>query len=742
MSSKRKFLLWWRKTGFVFRATLFLLGSLIIASLLYLQPPTAIDKLDDLTSPLLFFVLINLTIVVTIVMALLIGRNFVKLIFDRRRRILGSKLRMRLVLAFVGFTLIPIILLFLLASGLITDALSGWFGKQIAGTVEGAVEVGQAHYAALEREVQHFSEVLGGDLEHINPPTTEITQFLIKKRSEYALSSISVLKQNREPVAQSGSVATTLESLKEPPPNGEAVNRAYFGKPVTLREQEGGSEFLRVYSLVRIDGQPLVLLVSQRIQPEISAALGTVVASYDEYRQLEFNKQPLRSSYLLMLTMFTVLILFSAVWFGFYLARELTEPIQRLAEGTNAVAAGNYDFSIHPVGDDELAFLVRSFNRMISDLKQSRSELEKRGRYIETVLANLAVAVISLDTEGRINVLNPAALRLFAHNEPDGLIGKKLDALFSPGQLAQVRELQADVAGSQENNLGMRAVEKRFTLISGGRELQIICTAGAVRSGHGESLGSVIILDDVTDLSKAQHMAAWREVARRIAHEIKNPLTPIQLAAQRLEKLLAGAESGTAVSESTQTIVKYVDSIKRLANEFSNFARMPTAELHEENLNLLISELLVSYATIPHLSVQFIPDSTLPLVWIDREQIRRALINLLDNAVDAMIRDGKAVCESPTIVIKTEYLNKQTRYALEIRDNGPGIAAPDKARIFEPYYTTKPGGTGLGLAIVNTIVADHHGDISVFDNNPRGTRFNLELPISPEAQTQRRYGIV
>jgi two-component system nitrogen regulation sensor histidine kinase NtrY len=249
----------------------------------------------------------------------------------------------------------------------------------------------------------------------------------------------------------------------------------------------------------------------------------------------------------------------------------------------------------------------------------------------------------------------------------------------------------------------------------------------------------VVLLDDVTELSIAQSTLAWREVARRIAHEIKNPLTPLQLSAQRLQRLFADSELDELVRDLTLTIVEHVDSIKRLANEFSNFARMPAAEFREADLNQVLADVVMGYTDdSPAITLQFIPDSKLPRVICDSEQVRRILINLIDNAV-AALRDADS--KNPKIIIRTRFEKRRQVCFIEVADNGPGIAQGDKTRIFNPYYTTKKGGTGLGLAIVSSAVSDHHGRVSVADNAPRGAKFVIELPVQQHiAVTQRSFG--
>jgi two-component system nitrogen regulation sensor histidine kinase NtrY len=486
--------------------------------------------------------------------------------------------------------------------------------------------------------------------------------------------------------------------------------------------------------------------VSLRIDADLTQAMGVVNESYKEYQQLKLFKHQIRTGYLLMLAMLTGLILFAAIWFGFYIAREISVPIQRLAEGTKEIARGNYEFQIRQSGDDEVGLLVKSFNTMTRDLRNSIQESKEQQAFIQTIMDNLALGVVAFDAGGMVTSLNPSARRLLGFDEPEDQtvisyadlfpkdVGEKIDGLVN--ELAERAE-----AGHQE---GMRtAAESELSFISQGREVRVLCTAGRIPATEKTEASTVLLLDDITELSKAQKMSAWREVARRVAHEIKNPLTPIQLSAQRLQRILRDLGAGKDSDELVQVIVEHVASIKRLANEFSNFAMMPTAEFKLSDLNALISDTLAPFAeSHQDISFHLIADNKLPDVLMDREQIRRILMNLVGNAVKAIHEVGGEQVQEPDgnrIVVKTWYDRKKKNVVFEVSDNGPGIPDAEKTRIFQPYYTTSKDGSGLGLAIVTTILADHQGQIRLYDNQPRGAKFIVELPMTPRNLTQRRF---
>lgn len=741
VSRRLKFALWWRQGGTWWR---FGLAGLILLSLVMLltwEGPS--DESAQQGSNFVVFLLVNLNIIILCLLAFVIGRNVVKLIFDRRRNILGSKLRLRLVLAFVGLALIPSTILFLFANGLLTTVMEGWFSSHVEEAVSGSVDVARLYHRSLIETARTGSQGIAAEVEKQERQTAdELTRFLERRRERYAFFTLQIVNAESRTVASAESAANIIENFREPELKEDALQRARNGKISVLTERRQASQFIRSYLPVKVDRKPMVLVTTVRIDPELTRAIESVNDSYREYEQLKLFKNRLKSGYVLSLAMITGLILFAAIWIGFYIARDISVPIQRIAEGTQQVARGNYDFHIRAAGSDELAFLAQSFNQMTRDLKGSRDEGERRRLFIETILENLAVGVIAMDRDRVISSINDAAARLLGMKDSAAVIGRpiedtmsaeyleQLDPLFYSSE--QLREFDAEEDEDSEK-------QRRLTLRAEGSERQVVCTVGVITDTAAKRIGTVLLLDDITELSKAQQMSAWREVARRIAHEIKNPLTPIQLSAQRLEKLVAQGESSDTVRDCAETIVQNVDSIKRLANEFSHFARMPTAQFQPASLNGIIAESVASFAANHSAIVfQFLPDDKLPLVLLDREQIRRLMINLLDNSISVFDEPQKDI-EAPRIVIKTNYDRKRKVAMVELSDNGPGIPDLIKGRIFDPYFTTKKGGTGLGLAIVTSIVNDHQGQIRVYDNHPRGAKFLIELALTPTILPQRRF---
>jgi two-component system nitrogen regulation sensor histidine kinase NtrY len=416
---------------------------------------------------------------------------------------------------------------------------------------------------------------------------------------------------------------------------------------------------------------------------------------------------------------------------GVYLAKRITRPVQALATAAREIGAGRLDQRIETNTHDEFGALTDAFNAMARELVTSRRrverstvelerkhrEVEARHRYIETILERITTGVVSVDAGGSITTINSAAARLLGLDR--SIVGQPAKGVFGRTDLQPIGAL---IAGSGKASAESGAQE--VAVSRDGHELHLAVVTTSLTGEGGAAEGAVLVLDDVTPLIRAQKVAAWREVARRLAHEIKNPLTPIQLSAERMRRHFAGAPDGARalVDECTTTIVGEVESLKGLVDEFSQFARMPSPRTAPADLNQLITETLALYNGIfteVRIECRFAPE--VPRVRLDPEQIRRVVINLVDNAIEAMDRRGE-------ILVETGYDAANQLARIIIADNGPGIPPAERDKLFLPYYSTKRRGSGLGLAIVRRIIAEHGGTIDVADNTPRGTRFTIELP--------------
>jgi two-component system nitrogen regulation sensor histidine kinase NtrY len=681
---------------------------------------------SSLSGNIIFFLLINLNLILLVLLVFLVTRNLTKLLFERRRRILGSRLRTRLVLAFVSLSLFPTLLLFLVAQAFLSTAIENWFSVRVESSLAGSLEVAQSYYQAAANDALHFARRLAEQApqRHLlgEAKRPQLQAWLNEKLNEFGVVRIEVFNEARELVGSAIMPDDVAARVPDVPP--DMLDAVLAGETSARTQRTGSGDLVRGGVPIRGEhGNTLgAVVVADTVPRPVSHTAKDISRSYQEYRQLKTMKQPIRNGYVLTLLLITLVVIFSATWFGFYLAKGITVPIQRLAEGTREVALGNWDHRIAAGGDEEIATLVDSFNRMTGELKTIHSELDERRRYMENILANVTAGVISIGQTGTVTTVNRAAEAMIGLRTRDAE-GKPWHEVFQRSDLRKIGELISQVIDGGETE-----VEQQLKFSGGARVLTALVAVASLRDDAGAPLGVLVFFEDVSHLLRVERMEAWREVARRIAHEIKNPLTPIQLSAQRLRRRYGPrlVDDGAVFEECTRTIIRQVDELKKMVNEFSTFARLPAAELAAESLNEIVEEALVLFRE-GHREIDFTAHLAreLPALEIDRAAIKRAIVNLFDNAVAAC---GGVPNQRGEISVATSYDVRAGLVRLEVADNGTGMSDDVKARIFEPYFSTKRDGTGLGLAIVSAIVADHQAYIRVRDNTPRGSRFVVEFP--------------
>ena len=700
-----------------------------------------------------------LNILLLLVLLFVLGRNLTKLYVERRRRKLGSRFSTKVVVTYIGMALVPCVLLFLVASELIQRSLTLWFSPTTTQIVSHAREV--ARQSALDQEQQLL--VAARDLsatitqqDLLAPDARErLERRLAARRSTLMLDAVSVYASEGllfPPVVDTeGVVAVTnatgvngdgitelqanlREALEVPRSH---ITLALNGQEFRLqpRLQDGLVLVQAGVPIYASDAEEIVggVVAHRRLASGLARQADAIDALYRSYVQGVDQQGPITDAYLLTFLLMTLLILFSSLWVGLYLARGVAVPIQKLAEGTREVASGNLNYQVEVQGRDELGTLVESFNQMTRDLRagqdklqQSRDslqltnlELDERRRYMEAVLANIATGVISMNADGQVTTLNRATERMLSV-EAENSIGRQYEEVLNGSSFSELRELM-DRAKTRRAPL-----EQELEVEANGSSLTVAAHCSSLRDGGGAYLGTVVVLDDLTDLIMAQKASAWREVARRIAHEIRNPLTPIQLSAQRIARRYrraVGAEGQyEVIEEGTRTILQEVDTLKGLVSEFSRYARMPSVNLVAADLHEILEASLRSCTSMHDGIVvdrEFSPE--VPILKADPDQLKRAFTNLFDNAIEAMEGKGR-------LSVKTSFDPDVEIARIEVRDSGPGISPEDKQRLFLPYFSKKRDGTGLGLAIVHQIIADHKGYVRVADNDPQGTVFIFELP--------------
>jgi two-component system nitrogen regulation sensor histidine kinase NtrY len=688
---------------------------------------------SSLSGNVTFFLLINLNLILLVLLIFLVTRNLVKLFLERRRGMFGSRLRTRLVLAFVGLTLAPSLLLFLVAQGFLNVAFDSWFNVRVDNSLRGSLEVSQSYYQFAANNALHLAREIGRQSAAQGLWTAkrrvELQRFIDNKLNELALGGVEVFGANRTSLARSH----TPDVSALPAQPLDAVADLVGGNEMTRTQRFGRGDLVRAGVPVRGDDGVLLggVVVDYIVPRNVSEETRAIARSYKEYRQLSGIKQPIKNVYVLSLSLITLVVVFSATWFGIRQAKSITTPLQRLAEGTREVAQGNWTYRIEEVADQETAELVDSFNQMTADLQQINSELVERRKYVESLLANIAAGVVSLNESGAVTMLNPGAERMLGLTLVQ-VRGRPWREVFARPDLQKVADVVGEIVAHPDHE-----VERQIKLTGGEHIVTALVNATSLTDELGAPRGAMLFFEDVTHLLRVQRMEAWREVARRLAHEIKNPLTPIQLSAQRLQKRYGDQlPDGERVvfDECTTTIVRQVEELKRLVNEFSTFARLPAVELLPSDLNEIVDEALVLFrAGHPDIDFVFTRGDDLPPLELDREAIKRALINLFDNAVSAC----RGIDERPRIEVATTHAKARAAVRLEIADNGVGMSRDVKLRLFEPYFSTKKDGTGLGLAIVASIVSDHQAYVRVLDNPPRGTRFVIDFPLRQRSQSLR-----
>ena len=697
-----------------------------------------------LSGNILVLALINLNILLIIFCLFLVLRNIFKLVLERRRGIPGAKLRSKLVLAFVALSLIPTMLLFFVSAGFITNSIENWFNSQIEDSLQESLEVAQTYYKNSASNALYYAEQISLAIKEqklLNEDNLPVLEELIhQKQKEYNLGIVEVFSSTLEELVRAVNPSVPAADFTDP--DSDSIREALQGNRFTRISPIGRADLIRgivpVYSNWNPDDVVGVVVVNYYVPYSLVNKMKEISSSFEQYKSTKLLKGKIQKGYILFLLLIALVIIFLSTWVGFHLARGITEPIQELAIATNRVASGDLNVTLDSYSQDEVGSLVEAFNTMTADLRKgqkainranlelqaSNLELEQRRRYMEIVLANVTAGVISIDSQGHITTINKSAEKLLGL-KTKRIIGRNFRDIVTPDYQPMIKGILKELIGS-----GKDSIRKQVSLPAGDTKIILLVNVTTLKDEHNEFMGTVVVFDDLTQLLKAQRMAAWREVARRIAHEIKNPLTPIQLSAQRLRRRYLDRFSADDIvfDECTTMIIKQVDDLKNLVNEFSSFARMPASNPSLNNLNDVLNEALVLFQE-GHKEVHFQlqTDPYLPAFSLDREQIKRVAINLLDNAVAAV--NGN---DNGQITVETSF-NKDLKIAtLKISDNGCGIPAEDKPRLFEPYFSTKKSGTGLGLAIVSTIVSDHNGYIRVRDNEPQGTHFIVELPITSE----------
>lgn len=706
------------------------------------------------TETLLLYALSTLNFLAFVILLFVLLRNVIKLVRERRADRLGSKFKSRLVSYAIGLSLLPVLLLFFFAFGLLNRSIDRWFGEPARQIVDDARAIEESYFKKEEAELVSIARAINRSLSLASRGDyggDELRARVDQEMTAYNVALARIVTDNGKRITIGNGQGRVEADIEE---TLDAAEEKLLASGEAFSGRDGGDSPSTIYVIagVRLTDAPndsRLLLIAREFPPELTERAANITSQHENFHSLLGKLKRIKAIYILLLAAVTLLLLFSASWLALYVARGITIPIQALAEATDRVARGDFTHPVEVVAEDELAVLVKSFNQMSAMLAENRERLERaaddlsrtnlalddRRRYIETVLESLSTGVISTDENAGIATINRSALSMLGLAQRPAT-GTPIARLTGGPEGV---ELEALCRRARRSETAQAEVEFKR---ADGSTLHTATTAIALRSSNGEIEGWVIVIEDLTDLVQAERAAAWSEVARRMAHEIKNPLTPIQLSAERIMRnYKPGGESrlDEIVREGTSTIVREVAALQKMVEEFSRFARLPESQPAEASLNEVVRDALLLYNDrLDGIRIECDLARDLPVMRIDTDQIKRVLVNLIDNAVEALNSDGQNGSPASNgssngdalklIEIESRFLKENDAVRLIVTDTGHGISPRDRDKLFLPKFSTRDRGTGLGLAIVSHIVADHKGRIWVEDNEPQGARFIIELP--------------
>jgi two-component system nitrogen regulation sensor histidine kinase NtrY len=644
----------------------------------------------NIITRLLLISLLTFNVIALLTLMFFVGKNIFKLYMERRYKVLGHKFRTKLMTIFVILTLIPSSFLFIAASGLATNYINRIFSPQMKEPFKKSIELVRAFYDFGRQRVLAAAERAAGGGQPLP--------------SDMTVHKYASLPQD----------ATDI------------VREAFKGRKGTEIISTSNGDIIRAAAPARSKGVKGVIVVELLLPKSISGKSEELKELYEDYLTFETFRDPLRLNYVLILGFFTLLIVFAGLWVSLKISGGITTPIQNLAMATEQVASGNLDVRVTATSKDEIGLLITSFNEMVRQLKDSQESLEKaytesdkRRLYLENILDNINSGVIFLDNSGTILTINKAAC---------SILNVQQEAVKGHNYLSFISSLHsgdiADMVREMEGRI-IREIKREVKVNIDGRIAILRLFVSGIRESYtSKAIGMLVVFDDLTDIIKAQKVTAWQEVARRLAHEIKNPLTPIKLSTERLiKKWLQKDEDFDAVFEkSTRTIISEVESLRKLVDVFSHYGKLPEVNKGPVNLPDVVDSVVGLYKGFKDIEISTSLHTEIDTVSLDAEQFKRVMVNIIDNAIKAMDNKGAIAISLNTY--------ENSKLIIDIADTGPGIKDEEKEKLFLPYFSGRKGGTGLGLAIANKIIADHGGRILVRDNVPRGSIFTIELPMT------------
>lgn len=733
---RRRILLW------TLGGTVALLLAIIVSQQLWLWTVVRPDTVSD---ALVLYALSTLNFVAFVVFLFIFVRNILKLRREREERQLGSKIKTRLLIYFISISFLPITAMAVFSYLFLNRSIEKWFYPFPEGIVSQANEVKRQTVESQRKGLHDTASLLVMLLRNEAPENRQARLDYVTSSTQLAGTEIVSLDGNV--IHKSRAKLSEADTLKLE----ELFTEARRASVPTGDRLVDGKDF-DVISVPLNEAENLIVAPTKRVENDLNELIN---ASDRSYQDLVRKQRRVRLLGLSTLGLMTLILFFVSSWIAIYLARGIATPIKALAEASKEIARGNLSHRVTTLADDELALLADSFNQMTTQLEENRTRIEagatelreknlalnERRNYIETVLQSLATGVVSVDETDRVTTLNASASRML------GLNGKHESGRSLNDLIATDDWVIVDRLFRRARRTGHAAEQTQLESgANGGGPLPVAMTATALRNSDGPGRGVVLVIEDLSELLAAQRAAAWSEVARRMAHEIKNPLTPIQLSAERIAKNYKRVASnggtngnsltadsmehervGGVIAECTETITREVAGLKAMVDEFSRFARLPAIRLENGNLNDAITQATSLYeGRLDGTQIDLVLADDLPPTMLDVEQIKRVFVNLIDNALDALLR----VENEKRITVTTRHDNERSLLIAEVADTGHGIEPRDFKRLFQPYFSRSDSGTGLGLAIVQRIILEHHGRIRAERNHPLGARFVIELPAS------------
>ncbi len=667
-----------------------------------------ISPMAGASETLLLFFLWNIVIILFLTLVFVLGRTFFKLYIERKKMALGAQLKTKLVMFFFLFSLVPTIMIFFFASDIIGRSVESWFKTPMDKVVEEIDSVSKEFYESWKPHLLHYAKLIRGQVKG-EESFKGLFNKVRGKMIEYNIDLISIYDRNGE-IFTLLNPSLPLRSYRDV--SSMAINKGMIGEDTCVMDRMEKGDIIRCIASKR-RASHYIVIVGKFVPQSISQKVALLESIVTRYREMKLLSNPMKTTYMLLLILLSILILFSSSWVGIHLAKNITQPVERLLSATEELSKGNFSVKIEHESSDEIGLLVNAFNRMVEDLRKQRGEIEERKNYIEIVLDTINPGVIGISKEGKIISANPSARKIL---NLEGKIGLPLEEAVEDEETKKILKEGMDKGVALDSR---EVVRKK-----GGETSHLVINFVPIRKGK-QIKGGIVVIEDITPIMNTQKMEVWREVATRVAHEIKNPLTPIKLSAQRIiSKLQSPNPDIKEIESAAKTILSETVSIKSLAEDFSQMARMPQLRRMPYSLKKLLGELYESYrTTYSEIKFSLEVDENLPeILYFDPDQMKRAVRNLLNNAVEAV---GKG----DSIKLRGEADLEKGIWRIIVKDTGPGISDEDKSRIFTPYFSRKKGGSGLGLPIVMHIIREHNGKIYVRDNKPRGTEFIIEVPV-------------